>query len=280
MWHTVTLIILLGRTIDGQPVSNAHTYGLGKLPPITNRFRAPQWFVKPMLQHQEFHSGRSIFAPQAESLKGVELEEYLKKGQANALGDLLKDGSEPEAAPPSKSEEGLMEFEASITGNPIMGEKIETQEFSGSQWEKGVRNLNPEKKKGDAPGPFLKIKEATQRQIGKQCSEQDLQQATKDLSGLAVDDVAAILRKDGTWTYAKLILRVDPGEYLPPETTPEPDQKYDYTYKLPLAAMHISSMNSAVALIGFFVGSGVMFAVLQLRRGVLPAGKNPLLTTM
>lgn len=249
MMHSVTLIVLLGPTINAQFVVNAQTYGLRNLPPSTNRFRTSQ-FVKPMLQHQEFRSRRSIFA-QAES--------------------------------PGKSEDGLMAFEASITGNPIMGEKIEVQEFPGSQWEKGVRNLNPEKKKGDAPGPFLRMKEATQRQIGKECSEGDLQQATKDLSGLDVGDVAAILRKDGKFYYAKLTDRIEPGGDLPEETTPEPKARYDYTYKLPLAAMQSSPMisnNSAVALIGFFVGSGVMFAVFHFRRGALPEGKSPLLVPM
>lgn len=146
--------------------------------------------------------------------------------------------------------EAMLKFEFGEVGGEIIGRAIPE-----SEWESGVRNLNP---KGNKPNILLlRMKEAAQRQVGKVVSDEDMAQASTDLSNLDRGDIAAIKRSDGTWRYAKLIQEIDAD----------------------LLATTTSSGISALMLISLtvIVGIGAALIVLSRRIGTAPPGKRPLL---
>jgi len=191
----------------------------------------PQEFASPLSQHRnEKLPKHPVFAPQAVAVMAEEL------------------------AP-----ETTLFFEV---GTDEFGEEVIGRQYKQSEWDQ-VLNLNPGKQPGaDAWGSIgLRTKEMMTRPVGGICSEGDLNGASSDLKGLEVGDIAAVLRSDGTWRYAKL-KQIDG----PPEEE--------------LVAQASSSVISSftVAFIGLFVSGGVAFAMLGFYRSALTPFNSPLLS--
>lgn len=262
----IALIILLAAVVNAQPVINARPHGLRtpqqhpNVRQFTHLFRAPQQLANHLSQYQEFRSHRSMLPPQAEAdaVKRMTVQEILAQRDRDT------------------AKTAILKFEVSFNDKRSLG-----REYNESEWDQ-VKNLNPDKKAGDSGGPFLRLKERTSRPIGEVCSDEDLAQATSDLSGLGEGDVAAVLRSDGKWRYAKLMQRVEAGDVV---TTKPPTKKADFTYKLPLLASAQTSSSfssiSAIALMGLVLVSGVTCVMLRFRfSGALSAVvESPLLTT-
>lgn len=94
--------------------------------------------------------------------------------------------------------------------------------YARNEWGK-VKDLNP------GVTGFQKGFKNMMRQLGKECSAEDLQQASADLSGLSQNDVAAVQRSDGTWRYAKLIERPEPAMFEKLRTQPSPENDASMT---------------------------------------------------